>query len=346
MSGTAGLVTLDGASGEGGGQVLRTAISLSMLTGTPFRIEAIRANREKPGLRPQHLKAVESAAELSDAEVEGASVGSRELTFRPGPIRPRDFAVEIGTAGSTALVLQTLHLPLAMRADRPVRLVLSGGTFNDSAPSAPFLESTWRAYWDALGMPVALAMPAAGFFPKGGGRLEAWIEPAQPQPYVRLDRGPLRRIRGIAGARDLPVSIVERMKGRAEERLAEHGLEAEIEVVSWSGPAPGAAFALIAEHDGPPATFVGHGRRGKPAEAVADDAVDELLAFLDAPGAVDAYSADQILLPLALADGVSAFTVAEATEHLRTNVATIGAFLDRKIRIEEPAEGPVRVVVA
>ena len=332
--------------GEGGGQILRTALSLALITGRPFQIDEIRANRDKPGLRPQHLKAVESAAALCEARVEGASIGSSELTFRPGSVQARDTTVEIGTAGSTAMVLQTLQLPLAMRADRPVRLVLTGGTFNPEAPSAPFLETTWRAYWAALGMPVALAMPAAGFFPKGGGRLEAWIEPGTPQPYVRLDRGPLRRLRGTAGVCNLNIGIADRMKAQAEDRLALYGHLAEIEIVEWTGPGQGAALSLIAEYDGPPATFVGQGRRGKPAEAVADEAVDELLAYLDAPGAVDAHSADQILVPLALADGVSAYTVAEVTEHLRTNVATIGAFLDRAIRIEEPIEGPARVVVA
>ena len=139
--------------GEGGGQILRTALTLSLLTGRPFRIVKVRANRDKPGLRPQHLTAVQAAAELGDAEVSGAEVGSRDLTFRPGPYTPRDLSFDIGTAGSTALVLQTLHLPLALRADRPVRLTLTGGTFNATAPSFPFLEATWRAHLAALGMP-------------------------------------------------------------------------------------------------------------------------------------------------------------------------------------------------
>ena len=176
------LVTLDGSKGEGGGQILRTALTLSLLTGRPFRLVKVRANREKPGLRPQHLKAIESAASLGGAEVVGGSIGSRDLTFRPADYTPRDLQIDIGTAGATALVLQTLHLPLALRAAQPVRVTLTGGTFNTKAPSFPFLETTWRAHLVSIGLPIALAMPATGFYPRGGGRLDAWIEPGRPRP--------------------------------------------------------------------------------------------------------------------------------------------------------------------
>ena len=203
-------VDLDGSHGEGGGQILRTALSLSLLTGRPFRMTSIRANRDQPGLRPQHLKAVEAAAILGQAEVTGAAAGSRELVFRPGAYSPSDLTIDIGTAGSTSLVLQTLHLPLAMRAESAVRVVLTGGTFNPKAPAHPFLEHTWRAYLAALGLPIALAMPAAGFHPRGGGRLEAWIEPAMPKAWVQTGRGSLRRILGIAGVANLRDDIAGR----------------------------------------------------------------------------------------------------------------------------------------
>lgn len=345
------IVRLDGSKGEGGGQILRTALTLSLLTGRPFRIHRIRANREKPGLRPQHRTAVEAAAELGHARVVGASVGSRELSFSPAEYEPRDLTLDIGTAGSTGLVLQTLHLPMALRTAGGVRVVLEGGTFNPKAPAFTFLENTWRGYLWAFGMPTSLAMPAAGFYPRGGGRVEAWIEPASPRPWVQLDRGPLRRIRGIAGVANLRDDIAERMRDRAIERLQQAGIEAEVEIetVRWRSPGQGAALSMIAEHDGAiPATFVGLGERGKPSEAVADEAVDQLLDFEAVAGAaVDPHSADQILLPLALAEGRSAFTVSEVTEHLRTNVATIAAFLDRTITIEEPeADGQAgRVVI-
>jgi len=343
-------IVLDGSRGEGGGQVLRTALTLSLLTGRPFRMIEIRANRPKPGLRPQHQKAALAAAELGHAAVTGCAVGSRELTFSPGALAARDLSIDIGTAGSTGLVLQTLHLPLALRAQTPARLVLEGGTFNPKAPAFPFLEATWCGFLAAFGMPLALTMHSAGFYPRGGGRLDAWIEPTPPpQPFVRTGRGPLRRLHGIAGVANLRDDIARRMCDRAIKRLAAQGLRAEIERVRWPSPGQGAALCLTAEHQGIiPATFVGLGERGKPSEAVADLAVAELLAFEAVQdAAVDPHSADQILLPLAFAAGRSEFTVSGVTEHLRTNAETIRAFLDRSITILEPAgqNQPGRVVI-
>ena len=333
-------VELDGSHGEGGGQILRTALSLSLLTGSPFRMKKIRANRSNPGLRPQHLRAVEAAALLAQAEVTGAAVGSRELKFVPGDYVPRNLAIDIGTAGSTGLVLQTLHLPLALRAKDAVSLVLTGGTFNPMAPAFSFLETTWRGYLAAFGMPLELAMPAAGFYPRGGGKLEAKVSPAVPLPYVQVTRGALRAIHGVAGVTNLPDNIAERMRKRAVARLEEEGFSCEIETVRWPGIGQGAAIALIAEHEGAiPATFVGLGERGKPSEAVADEAVEQLLAFEAVDdAAVDLHSGDQIPLPLVFAPGRSEFSVSEATGHLRTNVETIRAFLDRSIEIEEASD--------
>jgi RNA 3'-terminal phosphate cyclase (ATP) len=342
-------VLLDGSRGEGGGQILRTALSLSLLTGRSFRMVKIRANRSNPGLRPQHQKALEAAAAVGEADVRGGGVGARELTFSPGAYAPRELSIDIGTAGSTGLVLQTLHLPVAMRATAPTLLALTGGTFNPKAPAFPFLASTWRAFLAAIGMPVALSMSAAGFYPRGGGRLEAVIERASPRPFSQTDRGPLRRIHGTAGVANLRDDIARRMRDRALARLQTRGLSAEIELAHWPSPGQGAALALTAEYEtGIPATFVGLGERGKPSEGVADEAVDQLLAFTAVEcAAVDPHSGDQILLPLALAAGRSEFTVSEVTEHLRTNVETIRSFLDRKITIEEPESEtqPGRVVI-
>lgn len=348
-AGDRGRVELDGSRGEGGGQILRTALTLSMLTGRPFRMKRIRANREKPGLRPQHLAAVEAAAELSGARASGAYVGSSKLEFEPGAYEARDLEIDIGTAGATSLVLQTLHLAIAMKATGPVRLSVRGGTFNLKAPSFPFLDRTWRRYQELAGLPVALSMPEAGFYPRGGGRLEAWIEPGRPMPLRIGERGPVARISGVSGVGRLPLGIAERMKNQALERLGECGLgdvPVEIEVVEWPAASTGAAIALVAESLGgvPPATFVGLGERGKPAERVADEAVDELIGYVAGRGAVDEHSADQLVMPMCLAEGPSEYTVATVTEHLRTNVETIGAFLGREIRIEEGDE-MARVVV-
>ena len=344
------LVRLDGSQGEGGGQILRSALSLSLLTGRGFRVEKIRANRKPPGLRPQHVAAVHAAATLCGADASGAVVGARELVFRPRPYEPGDLDLDVGTAGSTALVLQTLHLPIALRATSSMLLTIRGGTFNTRAPSYPFLDETWRPLMARLGLGVELSMPEAGFYPIGGGRLRARLEPS-PAPSAALleSRGPLLSIRGISGTLNLSRNAVaERMRDRALQRLAERNLAAEIELVEWEGRGQGAAIALSADFADAPAPFteVGLGARGKPAEAVADEAVDALLPLLGAPGALDPHSADQVVLPLALAGGPSRFTVVEVTEHLRTNVATVRAFLDRKILIEEadPEAGTAGVV--
>lgn len=338
---------LDGSEGEGGGQILRSALTLSLLTGRPFRIEQIRANRSKPGLRPQHLAAVRAAALLGHATVEGDQLGSQTLRFSPTTYEPTDLTLDIGTAGGTALVLHTLHLAIATRALSPIHVRLTGGTFNDHAPSFPFLQETWRSYQEQMGMRLALSMPRAGFYPRGGGQLEAWIEPGQPRPLQLLERGPLCGIKASAGALNLSRShVAQRLLDQAGVRLAEQGLAelASFAVEDWAGTGQGAAISLTAEfgatqhHGATSTTFVCLGAPGKPAEAVADDAIDELLEFLNQPGAVDAHSADQMLLPLCLAPGVSTFTTPTVTNHLRTNAGTVMAFLDRTIRIRTGSE--------
>jgi RNA 3'-terminal phosphate cyclase (ATP) len=344
-------VELDGSHGEGGGQILRTALTLSLLTGRPFRIRRIRANRDKPGLRPQHLAAVRAAATLGLATVRGDEVGSSDLTFEPSPYEARDLAIDIGTAGATALVLQTLFLPLALRTTEGVRLSLTGGTFNTKAPSFPFLDRTWRPLMAAAGLPLALSMPSAGFYPRGGGRLEAWIEPGKPRGLRLVDRGRLRRLSIVAGTahlagRDIPARMIASARSLLEAGGVDPALIDSAEV-EWPAASPGAAISLVAEHEGmiAPATFVGLGERGKPAEAVASEAVAEMLTFLAVDAPIDPHSADQLLLPLSLAAEASEYLVTEATEHLRTNAATIRSFLDRRIVVDESGDGPARVLI-
>jgi RNA 3'-terminal phosphate cyclase (ATP) len=334
------LLQLDGSEGEGGGQILRTALTLSLLTGQSFLLQNIRDRRERPGLRPQHLAAVRAAQKLCNARVEGACEGSKTLRFVPGSIVARDLELDLGTAGATALVLQTIHLPLALHASQSIHIRLKGGTFNDKAPSFPFLDSTWRLHQAALGLSIALSMPQAGFYPSGGGYLEARIEPGRPRSLMLGERGRLSRIQIVAGfARLTRNRIAERMCHQAEKllRTADVRVPINIRIEEWQGRSPGAAIVLIAEHDAnvAPFTIVGLGAQGKPAELVAQNAVDVLLADLSLPGAVDSHSADQLLLPLALADGPSSFTTTSATEHLRTNVSTISAFLNREIHIND-----------
>lgn len=342
------LVVLDGGRGEGGGQILRTALTLSMITGRGFRLENVRANRSRPGLRPQHLAAVEVAGLICSAEIDGARVGSRKLTFRPGPVQPRPGDHDIGTAGSTCLVLQTIQLPLALAAREPISLLLRGGTFNEHAPSFPFLKETWQHYLAAAGMTVELEMPAAGFFPVGRGVLTACVHPGRPQAIQLTSRGPRKRVRGVSATCNIARgNVAERMRDRACQGFAALGVDADIEIENLPGRGQGAALAVVLEFEAvgsEPAvrsTYVSLGERGKPAEVVADEAVAAVEADIASLGGIDAYSADQILLPLSIASGASRVRVVEVTSHLRTNIATIAEFLDRRIVLEHEDGGVV-----
>ena len=224
------------------------------------------------------------AVSLSNARVAGAEVNSRQLTFEPGKIEATDLDIDIGTAGSTGLVLQTIHLPIAMRTHREVRVELRGGTFNPKAPAFTFLNETWRVYLGSIGFDLGLAMPQAGFYPRGGGSLVSVIAPGLPTAHQGTTRGDLIRIKGLAGVSNLPTNIADRMISRASLIFAERTefgrAVISFEKVRWPSPGPGAAFTLIAEHQGNvPATFIGFGEKGKPAEDVADEAIGELLAF-------------------------------------------------------------------
>jgi RNA 3'-terminal phosphate cyclase (ATP) len=347
-----GFVKLDGSYGEGGGQILRTALALALITGRAFQLQNVRARRDKPGLRPQHVSAVGAAAQLCDAQVQGASVGSPTLTFHPGTLLANDLAYDIGTAGATSLVLQTVNIPIALATQRPVTVSLIGGTYNDRAPSFPFLQETWRRYLSAAGFEVDLSIPRAGFYPRGGGQLEAVIEPARPRALALTERGPLLKITGYAQLCNVNrVDIAERMIGQARQRLNSVKLDAEFEFQKLAGVGQGVSFFLTAEFE--PAgtqpavhsTYVVLGALGKRAEVVADEAVNELLTDLQSSGALDRHSADQLLLPLALAPAPSHYSVALVTDHLRTNIHTIGRFLERTITLDCADSGSAIVML-
>ncbi len=340
------LLELDGSEGEGGGQILRTSLALSLLTGTPFRLRNVRARRPQPGLRPQHLTGVRAAAAVGNAQARGASVGSADLTFEPGPVAAGTYHFDIGTAGATGLVLHTLYLPLALGAAAPSELTLIGGTHVSTSPCVPFLDTTWRAYLERAGLRVKLKIARPGFYPRGGGRVEAVVLPCErPRGLTLRERGPVT-VTGFSAVAGLPEHIARRQARRAASRLKQHGLDADIREETWEG-GPGTVLAVIVKTEPVPALFFGLGERGKPAERVADEAVDQALAYLAAaPAAVDAHSADQLVLPLALAEGPSEFTVAEVTAHLTTNIAVIRRFVERDIVCEGEPGGPGRVRIA
>jgi RNA 3'-terminal phosphate cyclase (ATP) len=363
----ADVLTLDGSHGEGGGQILRTALSLSVVTQRAFRLANIRMGRRNPGLMPQHLSAVRAAAAISDAMVSGDQLSSSELDFSPRHAgRPASYAIDVadiagqGSAGSTSLILQTILIPLTL-ADGPSSLVIRGGTHVEWSP--PF-DDLLNGYFPALrriGLHVDGSLKRWGWYPAGQGEIVCNIpgraQPDQgrsPCPIAWLDRGALRRITGRAVAANLPAHIPQRIADRARACLADLGVPLHIEPQRVTAACPGAGIFLTADYQDMAATFSGHGRLGKTSETVAEEAVAALTEHHAAGAAVELHLADQLLLPLALASGPSVFTVARPTGHLLTNAWTIGQFgiADISIgqgtpcrvqitpRIREPSNGP------
>lgn len=337
------MIELDGSFGEGGGQILRTSLALSLLTGKPFHLFNIRAGRAKPGLQPQHLMSVRAAAEIGQAQMRGASRDSTDLVFEPNQVSSGRHHFAIGTAGATGLVLHTLYLPLALRGDGPSELVLEGGTHVSTSPCFHFLDTTWRTYMALLGLHVSLKLIRPGFYPRGGGRVNVTVEPCAKVKGLRLlERGAPKIITGISAVAGLPEEIARRQARRAANRLKETGLRVNIKEEIWSG-GPGTVLTLTLDTQPVPTLFFGLGARGKRADRVSDEAVDQILAYLaglraltqlGSPVALDPHSADQIVLPLALANGPSEFTMTEVSSHLLTNIAVIRRFVEREITCE------------
>jgi RNA 3'-terminal phosphate cyclase (ATP) len=344
---SASSIEIDGSLGEGGGQILRTALALSLVTGKSFRLVYIRARRPKPGLQPQHLMCVRAAATIAQATVHGASLGSSDLTFEPGEVVAGKYHFAIGTAGATSLVLHTLYLPLALRGSVTSHLTITGGTHVKQSPSFHFLDTTWRRYLELVDLHVTLNMWQPGFYPRGGGIIEAHVQPCAAIRSLRLDDcHNSTEATGLSVVARLPADIARRQARRAAYRLREAGVMADITEEHWDG-GPGTVLALTLATRPVPTLFCGLGQRGKPAERVADDAVNDLLAHVRTePAGVDLHSADQLVLPLALAAGPSVYRVTQITQHLLTNIATIHRFVERDIMCEGIEGGPGVVRIA
>lgn len=342
-------IDIDGSKGEGGGQVLRSALALSILTGKRFRLKHIRARRSKPGLQPQHLRCVLAAKEICGANVIGDALQSQILTFIPGKVQPGPYRFDIGTAGATTLVLHTVYLPLMLGTADASSITITGGTHNDHAPCFDFLETTWAGYLRMLGLPVELTLTRYGFYPKGGGEVVATLSPASKvNSWTQPDGVEASEfvIRGKSIVCNLPEEIAQRQKEQVEKRLAAAGISCEISIGAVKGNSPGTVVALHLPTTVVPTVYFGLGARGKRAETVADEAVNQLLQHLNTDAsAIDPHSADQLLLPLAFAEGTSKFRVMEVTQHLLTNVGIIKQFVERPLEVmgEEREAGVVVV---
>lgn len=327
-----GCVLIDGSFGEGGGQILRTALGLALVTGRAFRIERVRAGRKKPGLQHQHLTAVRAAAEIGQAAVEGAEIGSLSLRFAPGTVRPGEYRFDVGTAGSATLVLQTV-LPALLTAQGPSRLVLDGGTHNPMAPPFDFLARAFLPLVGRMGPEVHATLERHGFYPAGGGRVAVRIAPCAR--LARLDlltRGRILDREVRAAVARLPLHIARREADAARRKLGWEAKCCRVEEVESAGPGNYVVAAVRCEQV--TEVFAGFGQIGVPAEKVAAGAAKEAGRWLEAGVPVGTHLADQLLVPMALAGGGSFRTLAP-TEHTRTNIEVVRRFLGASIRAEE-----------
>ena len=334
------MIEIDGSHGEGGGQILRTSLSLSVLTGTPVRINRIRSSRKAPGLKPQHRISAQAAAEICGGRLIGAQPNSTELRFHPGKVRAGRHAFDVGTAGSTSLVLQTLLPPLAF-CENASRILVNGGTHVAWSPPGDYLRDVFLHTVGTMGLRAKLTIRRSGFFPIGGGETEAIVEPS-PAPLKPLrikDRGRLKSLRVISTVAHLPLSIAERQLNRAMNRLAAQGLAPQGETGTVESPGKGSFCFIRADFENARAGFSALGALGKRAEQVADEAVEDFLKYWKGPGALDRHLADQVVLYMALAEGESMVTISEVTEHLKTNVWVIEQFLPIKFGLEEDPSG-------
>lgn len=325
------MLTIDGSFGEGGGQIIRSSLALSLITGKPFRIYNVRARREKPGLKPQHLTAVTAAAEIGRARVDGASVGSREFTFVPGEVVAGEYHFAIGTAGATMLVLQTV-LPPLMIARAPSVVTLEGGTHNKHAPPFDFLQKAFLPLVNRTGPHVSLELERYGFYPPGGGRINVYVEPRSEPRRLELEtRGPVEARCARALVVKLPTSIAERELQVIREQLGWADEELQVET-SGNALSPGNVVMIEIRSQHLTELFTSVGERGLRAEAVAEQAANEAANYLKTGAPVGEHLADQLLIPLALAGGGS-YTTGPPSLHTTTNIEIIKLFLDVEINL-------------
>ncbi len=347
------VIHIDGSQGEGGGQVVRTALSLSMLTGQPIHLLNIRAKRRNPGLAPQHLAGVLAAAQICDADVKGAQLRATEITFHPGsPARPGRYVFDIShmvgqsSAGAVTLLLQTVLLPLAL-ADGPSHLILRGGTHVAWSPPVHYVSGVLLPTLARMGLQVSIVLHTWGWYPQGGGHVEVTLQGKTQLTGLDLtQRGNLVALEGVAAVSHLPSHISQRIASRANNLLRETGLPALIQPTHAKSPATGAGlFVTLAYDHGVYAGFSALGEKGKPSDVVASEAIEALISYHFQPAALDRYLPDQILPALALATGPSALSTVEITQHMLTNVAITRRFIHRPISIEGTEGRPGAIYV-
>ncbi len=346
------MLKLDGSYGEGGGQILRTAFSLSCITGKPVEIYNIRAARKKPGLQPQHLTGVLGCAEIARAEVVGAELNSTRLVFIPKKHKGGEYLFDVektvgkGSAGSITLLLQAILLPLCL-ANGPSRLILRGGTHVTWSPSFHFFNEVLLPTLRKTGIQTHAELKQWGFYPIGKGEVSVEITPVKRLMPLQLEnRGNLKRISGLSAAANLPAHIAQRQKEAALNLLRNEGYEADIEIVEAAAIGRGTFCFINPEFENGIAGFGALGEIHKRAETVGEEAARAFLDYMKSGAAVDLHLADQILPYLALAEGSSSYTTQEITRHLLTNIWVVQQFLEREIRVEGELKQAGRVTIS
>jgi len=339
------MLEIDGSFGEGGGQVLRTALSLSCLLKKPFRMFNIRKGRGKPGLMPQHLACVHALTLISNASVQGSEIGSTELAFEPGDPKPGDYFFDIGTAGSTSLLLQAILPPLVYANDRS-RITLTGGTHVPFSPPFDYIAGVFIPMLSKIGIKVQVSILNYGFYPKGGGKITAEIFPAAVARGLTLtEKGETGKLSGVSAVSNLPLSIADRQRQSALNLLEQNGLAAEIKTLQVPSSGPGTFVFLESKTKNCISGFSSLGERGKKAEAVGEEAAREFLEYYRSSSCLDRHLADQIVLYLAAAKSESSFTTSRITNHLLTNLSVIEMFLGTGYLVEGEIGKPGRVVI-
>ncbi len=339
-------IIIDGSLGEGGGQILRTSLTLSLLTKKTLQIHNIRSKRSSPGLKQQHLTALRAAAEISNAQVEGDFPGSQEVLFVPGEIKPGKYNFKITTAGSTTLVMQTIFMPLSA-ASKASHVSITGGTHVPWSPPYHYLEWQWIPWMARIGFPGTVELHLCGYYPAGGGRLSCAVLPAESiEPLQVTERSKLIQIRGISAASNLPRDIPNRQRLRFVSKLGPSYPLNDIRSAVLSGQGKGTFLTVLLEFEKTTACFTSLGEKGKRAEIVADELVKQVEEYLNTPGCVDAYLPDQLLIPLSFAHGQSSIQTPKITLHLITNAEIIQQFLPVRFTIEGGIGKPGKVVIS
>jgi RNA 3'-terminal phosphate cyclase (ATP) len=337
------MITIDGSEGEGGGQTLRNSCALSLITGQPFRIFNIRGKRTKPGLMRQHYTAIGAACRISGAQCDGLSIGSTEITFRPGQATAGEYHFAVGTAGSTSLVLQTILMPLIF-ANGPSRLVVEGGTHTMAAPPFEFFERCFLPIINRMGPKVTARLIRHGFFPRGGGRVEVEIEPAPLHRIECMDRGALVAHTATAFIAGLSGDIAVREIAEAKKHLPDWPEDAFSIRELPEDQGPGNVMLIEASYERTTEITSGFGRLGLSSEALAKETAQRMAGFMASDAFAGPYLADQLLLPFALAGG-GMFTTVKPSLHSRTAADIIERFTGRATQFVKNADAPWTVIV-